>query len=223
MGRKSAIGKMSKGGVRSRLQAAAAILRRGGVVAFPTETFYALGADPRKPGALRRLRGLKGRERRKPLLLLAASRAQALSLAAAPRPPALLRLARLFWPGPLTLIVRPRDRALARALGRAGGLAVRVTSHPLGRRLIRACGHPLTGTSANRAGDEPPRQARQAGISLRLGPEQILDGGRTRGGLPSTIVDLSVQPPRLVREGAVRSGRVLSTLSGSRSGRRNPA
>ena len=203
-----------------------ALLRRGGVVAFPTETFYALGADPRKPGALRRLRRLKGREPGKPLLLLAASRAQALALAASPPPVALRRLARLFWPGPLTLIVPPRRPALARALGRPAALAVRVTSHPLGRRLIRAYGYPLTGTSANRAGGKPPRQARAAIRSLGLRHGECLDGGTTPGGPPSTLLDLAVRPPRLLREGAVSAVRLRSATGTPEAGwrrKRKPA
>lgn len=192
---------------------AAAVLRRGGVVAFPTETFYALGADPRKRGALARLRRLKGRDARKPLLLLAASRSQALALASQPPPRALLPLARRFWPGPLTLIVPPRSRALAGALGRAGGLAVRVTSHPLARRLIRACGFPVTGTSANRAGSPPIREAPAVAASLGHPPDHVLNGGRTPGGAPSTLLDLTADPPRLVRAGAVPERRLRPLIS----------
>lgn len=189
--------------MRQRLQRALATLRRGGVIAFPTETFYALGADPRKRRALSSLRLLKGRERGKPLLLLAASRAQALALAARPLPASAPALARRFWPGPLTLVLPPRDPALARALGRADGLAVRVTSHPLARRLLRAYGFPITGTSANRSGRPPRREAGGLPRALGIGSAQVLDGGRTPGGAPSTLLDLSGPRPRLLRAGAV--------------------
>ncbi len=198
---------------------ALAILRRGGVVAFPTETFYALGVDPRKPAALRRLRRIKGRARRKPILLLAASRAQALALAAAPPPAA--KLARLFWPGPLTLVLPPRHPRLARALGSAGGLAVRVPSHPLARRLVRAYGFPLTGTSANRSGAPPARQATHLRRALGAALDGVIDGGRTPGGAPSTVLDLCGPRARLLRRGAVPSRRLQAVLRPKSGGRKD--
>ncbi|MEE9219429.1 MAG: L-threonylcarbamoyladenylate synthase [Acidobacteriota bacterium] len=212
---------------RGEIERALETLRRGGVIAFPTETFYALGADPRKRFALARLRRLKGRARSQPLLLLASSRAQALRLAGQPRPSHLQALARRLWPGPLTLVLPPSDRDLARALGNSSGIAVRVTSHPLARHLIRRYGFPITGTSANHTGAPPALSADQLGSCLRRRPDGVLDGGHTRGGRPSTILDLTSEPPRLLRTGAVspsrirpllRPGRVAPSARGPASG-----
>ncbi len=173
------------------------------MIIYPTETFYALGADPRKRSALKKLRRLKGTGRSKALLLVASSRRQALSLVRSPYSRRLQALARRFWPGPLTLVLLPKSPGLSRSLGRSDGLALRLTSQPLARRLIRSYGFPITGTSANPTGQPPARHAAQAVRSLRPGLDGALDGGKTRGGRASTLVDLTSSPPILLRAGPI--------------------
>jgi len=185
------------------VEAAATAVLRGGVVAFPTETFYGLGADPTTEAALEKLVRLKGRDAKdKPLLLLAASLDDVAPWVET-FPPDFDRLVAHFWPGPLTLVL-PAAAAIAPALvGPEGGVAVRMTSHPLARRLITACGRALTGTSANRSGQPPAHNAKMARDAFGDELAALLDGGETPGGQPSTLLRLSVEGAHLVRPGAV--------------------
>lgn len=199
-------------GSRAGIKEALSALRRGGVIVYPTETFYALGADPRKRSALKKLRRLKGRESSKPLLLIASSRRQALSLVQAPHSRRLRALTRRFWPGPLTLILPPKNSGLSRSLGRSDGLALRLTSQPLARRLIRSFGFPITGTSANPTGCAPARRAARAAGSFRSDLDGILDGGHTHGGKASTLVDLTGSPPILRRAGPISLSALRSVV-----------
>lgn len=174
------------------------------MAAFPTETYYGLGADPRRPGGLQRVLQLKGRSAAdKPLLLLAASLDQ---LAPWVRnfPPDFDRLTAHFWPGPLTLVLPAATGIPDELVGSGGGVAVRVSSHPLARRLILACGTAITGTSANRAGMPPCADA--AAVRAAFGDEiaVVVDGGPARGGQPSTLLDLCGPEPRVLRSGAIR-------------------
>lgn len=175
------------------VRSAAEHLRAGGVVVYPTETFYALGADPRSPEGCAAVFRLKGRDASLRLPWIAADREQA--AAACRIPEAAAALADRHWPGPLTLVLPLR--------GRDGTVAVRVSSHPVARALAAALGHPVISTSANRSGAPPARTAAAAVESLgRTGaapPPRILDGGTTPGGAPSVIVDATQTPPRTLR------------------------
>lgn len=181
-------------------------LAGGGLLAYPTETVYGLGSAPTDP-ALDALTRLKGRPPSKPFLLLVSSREMVeawglvFSRAAA-------ALAVAFWPGPLTLVLRGGEGRLPdRLRGAEGGIAVRHTSHAGIRRLVEACGVPLTSTSANRP-DGPPA-AGAAGIAelfpaeVGSGALLVLDGGVLGNVPPSTLVDCTEPVPRLVREGAI--------------------
>ena len=190
---------------RAALDAAAAALERGGVVALPTETFYGLAADPWNEAAVETVYEAKGRGADMPLLLLLSDRSQA-SLAARELPALFEPLARRFWPGPLTLVVPARED-LPRALtaGR-GTIGLRVPGLALPRLLAGELRRPLTGTSANRSGTLPARTAEELAASLGDGwalLSLILDGGPSAGGLPSTVVDLTEGSLRLIRPGAV--------------------
>jgi L-threonylcarbamoyladenylate synthase len=189
--------------IGDQIDAAVVALAAGSVVAFPTETFYGLGADPRSPSALRRVLRIKGRgEGDKPLLLLVSSIDQ-LAPWVGDLPRDFDRLAARFWPGPLTLVL-PAAPALPPSLvGPGGGVAMRITSHPLARRLIDAWGGALTGTSANRSGAPPAADAVAVGTALGPLLGAIVDGGSTPGGQPSSLLDLCGPTPRLLREGAV--------------------
>ena len=168
-----------------------------GVILLPTETYYGLGADPRSGAAVARIRELKGRPREMPLSVLCADWAQVEALVEVPeRHRAALETT---WPGPLTAILAVRS-VLPCAEG--GGLAVRIPGHPLLRAVLDACG-PLTGTSANRHGAPPCREADEALVSLLVQPDLVLDGGATPGGPASTLVDLTGVRPQVIRKGPV--------------------
>jgi L-threonylcarbamoyladenylate synthase len=203
---------------RAALGEAAAALRAGRLLAFPTDTVYGLGAGAFRRGALRRLKRLKGRARGKPFAVLVESVPAAERLA---RLNARARaLARAFWPGALTLVLVPRGRG--RRLPRGpGGVALRVPAHPGLKRLIRASGQPLAATSANRSGHPECRTAAEAASEFGPALALVLDGGRVHG-KASTVVDLTGPGPVLVREGALAWRRVRRALARGRgaAGRR---
>jgi L-threonylcarbamoyladenylate synthase len=184
------------------LAEAARLLVAGGLVAFPTETFYGLGASALDPGAVARVFQAKGRPDDKPLLVLVATLAMARQLARA-WPPAASRLADRHWPGPLTLVVPARRDLPAALTAGTGTLGVRIPGHPVARALVRAAGIPLTAPSANRHGAPPPRTAAEVVDGLGGGVDLVVDGGPTAGGVPSTILDVTGDRPRVLRPGAV--------------------
>ncbi|MBW1916808.1 MAG: threonylcarbamoyl-AMP synthase [Deltaproteobacteria bacterium] len=196
---------------RALLQEALEILRAGGVVACPTETYYGLAVDAFQEAALNRVLAIKGRAQSKPLLVLVAD-VQMVEQVALRVPSLALQLMARFWPGPLTLIL-PASPSLPRQLtAGTGTIGVRQSSHPLVRNLTTAYGSPLTGTSANRSGQPPLVTAieveREMGSELAL----ILDSGPCPGGWPSTVLDVTQQPPRLVRPGAIASSALKEYL-----------
>jgi len=181
-------------------------LARGGLIGYPTETVYGLGSMP-EPGALATLSRLKGRRPGKPFLLLVSSRLMAerwgLVFTAAAK-----AMSDVFWPGPLTLVLRGGEGRLPDALrGPEGGFAVRHTSQPGMARLIAALGHPVTSTSANRPGG-PPAPGADRLVSLFQdavddGTLLVLDGGVLGNVPPSTLVDCTTGTPVIIREGAI--------------------
>jgi L-threonylcarbamoyladenylate synthase len=178
------------------------VLRSGGVMALPTETFYALAVNPFDPSALARLFALKGRPVGKPVLVLIAG-PEMLFQVARGVPAAAPRLMARFWPGPLTLIFPARPDLPPLLTGDTGAIGLRQPRQEQVCRLLTALGLPLTGTSANRAGQEPLSAAPKVARVFGDGVDLILDVGPCPGGLPSSIVDLTVSPPRLVRAGAI--------------------
>ena len=180
------------------VEEAAAALARGELVAFPTDTVYGLGAGH---DHLRKLYTAKDRpkEKRIPVLLSDASNLEA----SAQVTPSARALAAAFWPGPLTLIlVAPRR----------GTIAFRVPDHPVARRLIAASGGGLPVTSANRSGQPDCRSAEEVLAQLEGRVALILDGGRTAGDKPSTIVDCTTEPPVIKREGMIPSAEIDRVL-----------
>ena len=186
-------------------------IRHGGVVVFPTETFYGLAVDPRQPDAVAAVFDLKGRPTGMALPLVASSLGQVETLVGTLRG-ANARLAAEFWPGPLSLVLDAPASIAPAVHGGTHTVAIRVPAHPMARALAEACGHPLTATSANRSGEPPVEDL--TGIPLIAADRRVvvLDGGRTPGGAPSTIVDARVTPVRIIRNGAVPSDRVLRSI-----------
>lgn len=185
------------------LAEAAATLRAGGLVAFPTETFYGLGAAALSERAVARVFDVKGRLAGKPILVLVDSIGMVESVVSTVPAAARALMAR-HWPGALTLIL-PARAGLPRPLtGDTGTIGVRLSPHPVARALVRALGEPITAPSANPAGLPPPTSA--AGVLAHFDRiiELVLDGGETGGGEASTVVDTTTDPPCVLRQGPVR-------------------
>ncbi|MCL4395281.1 MAG: L-threonylcarbamoyladenylate synthase [Chloroflexi bacterium] len=186
----------------SDIAVAADILRTGGLVAYPTDTLYGLGARCWLPEAIAKIFVAKGRAENRPLPLLLAESADMLEVAQS-IPIAAWRLAAVFWPGALTIVLpkHPRVPDIVTAAGPT--VAVRVPDHAIAVALIRAVGAPIAGTSANKSGGPPPLDAGEVAAQLGGRIDAILDGGRCPGGVESTVLDLSGELPRLLRRGAV--------------------
>ena len=181
-----------------------------GIVAYPTDTLYGLAVDPRSDEAVERLFAVKGRPAGLAIPLIAASLEQAQELATFANVD--LRLARAFWPGPLTLVLKPRQPLAPRVLGSGQTVAVRVPANSIAGALAAAFGFAITATSANRTGDAPARSADAVLTALGDVIDLVLDGGPSASGPASTIVETGDGGPRLVRAGAVGFDRVLKSL-----------
>lgn len=177
-------------------------LLTGGVVAFPTDTVYALAASLAHPVALDRIFRLKGRPRDKPLpvLLSGVGHLSSIALNLDERVTALVAR---FWPGPLTVVVPARRGVPDRVIGPRHTVAARVPDHALAIAVLAKAGGAVAATSANRSGLPPARIAKEAKDLLGDGPDLILDGGPTPGGVPSTIVRVAEGRLLVVREGAI--------------------
>jgi L-threonylcarbamoyladenylate synthase len=197
------------------LLAARRILRQGGLIAYPTETFYGLGVDPYQGTAVSKLLSAKGRSADQRLILLVDSLDGVAGICdtGGILGDWLAQLARAFWPGPLTLVL-PVGRGAARcaALAGAATVAMRISSHPVARLLCGALGGPLTSTSANRSGMPPAASVAALDPELARALDLIVDGGDAPGGAPSTILDLTAPRPRLLRAGAVDASAIADIL-----------
>jgi L-threonylcarbamoyladenylate synthase len=194
------------------LDRAAEQIRRGGIVAFPTDTLYGLTCDPRNHGALETLFRLKGRPWSLRIPFIAADVNQAADLVSLDGD-LVRQVAGRFWPGPLSLLLPliRGDRLCPWDWGET--LAIRVPALPLARELARRAGLPLPATSSNLSGRPPASSPEKMDPALIAGVDLVLDGGPLEGNLPSTLLDLSSSPPRLLRIGAV-SPQILETVPG---------
>ncbi len=191
---------------------AAKTLVAGGLVAFPTETVYGLGADATNAVAVARLYEAKGRPSFNPLIAHLADASEARRIGVMNEAARLL--AEKFWPGPLTLVLPAADTCPVCDLARAGlaTLAVRVPGHELAHSLLKTVGRPVVAPSANRSGHVSPTQAAHVLYDLEGRIDIILDGGATPLGLESTIVDCTNERPRLLRSGTITRTRIESAL-----------
>jgi L-threonylcarbamoyladenylate synthase len=187
------------------------VLRRGGLVAFPTETVYGLGADATNPGALRRLYAVKGRPASHPVIVHVGDGGQ-LGDWAASVSPAARRLAGACWPGPLTLVVSRAARVPDEVTGGAPTVGVRVPDQPLALELLRAFGDGVAAPSANRFGRVSPTTAAAVRADLGDDVDLVLDGGPCRVGVESTIVDCTGDAPVVLRPGGVTAERLRDVL-----------
>lgn len=177
------------------------LLRNGGVVAFPTDTAYGLGADPFNESAVARIFQLKGRPETKPILLLVDSLAMAEAVI---RPADLFQIvAKTFWPGPLTVITQAAPSVPTNVTAGSGTIALRWPAAPFATTLVHRLGRPITATSANRSGMPSAISADEVREQFGDSLDALIDGGQlpSRGG--STLLDLTLDPPVVVREGPV--------------------
>jgi len=181
---------------------AARVLRHGGLVVFPTETVYGLGADATNPAAIERLNRAKGRPPEKPYSMHVGSREQAQALVGA-LPPLAARLMDAFWPGPLTIIV-PGPQGT--------GVGLRLPDHPVALAFLRACGVPVAAPSANRSGSPPPTEAGEAIAALGEDVGCVLDAGPTPVGRESTVVDVCADRVDIRREGAISAATIRAAI-----------
>ncbi|MBI5496379.1 MAG: threonylcarbamoyl-AMP synthase [Deltaproteobacteria bacterium] len=191
---------MPAGGLHDAVES----LRQGGVVAYPTETLYALAVDIRRADAVERLRNVKSREAHKPLALLVADPAQILALVGEVSPLADL-LMRTFWPGPLTLVFNAAPGLPPGITAETGTVAVRCSSHPVARALAQGLGGAITATGCNRLGGRAARTSGDVDPMLREQLGAVLEGEPAPSGVACSIVDARLGTPVIVREGAIKA------------------
>lgn len=194
----------------SQLQAALEILNHGGIVAFPTDTVYGLGALAFNNAAIESLYIAKDRPLEKAIPILIADLAS-LNQIVDQIPAMAIRFAERFWPGPLTCIL-PKRQGLPPAVSATPTIAVRIPNHPDALALLRAAG-PLAVTSANISGQPSPSSAQEVFNQLSGRIPFILNGGNTPGGIPSTLVDCTGSEPVILREGPVSAGELIQALA----------
>ncbi len=184
------------------LDRAAQVLRTNGLVAFPTDTVYGVAAHAFSPQAVERIYQAKGRPTDRPIPLLLAD-PEDMELVAREIPQMAWDLAELFWPGPLTLVLPAHPRVPKPVIAGGDSVAVRIPDHLIPQGLARLLHAPLATTSANRSGEPDAVTAQE--VDEQIGPniDLILDGGPCPGGVPSTVLDLTTDPPRLLRPGPI--------------------
>jgi L-threonylcarbamoyladenylate synthase len=195
-----------------RLEDGIAALQAGELVVYPTETFYAIGADAFSAIALQRLFQVKGRQPGRPVGLIAADSAMAFSVARE-IPLDARRLADAFWPGPLTLVLPARDD-IAPELAGADGVGVRVSPNTVARALSAGIGRPITATSANLSGETPASTLEQARSGLGKKVKVYLEGGKLTASAPSTVVAVNESGWKMVRLGAISERQIAMALAG---------
>ena len=192
------------------LSEAAAVIKQGGVIVFPTRCLYGLGADAMNPDAIERIIEIKQRPQDNPILVLIDSENQ-LEMLVEKIPPTADAIMEAFWPGRVTLVFDARDTLPDSLTAQSGKIGVRLPGHPVAAAMVRQVKGPLTGTSANLSGrpgcyrlpDLDPQIAGQVDL--------ILDAGTLQGGVGSTVVDVTEEPPRILREGEVTAGQILGS------------
>jgi L-threonylcarbamoyladenylate synthase len=202
---------LSQAGIAAAAADAARVIGGGGVIVYPTETLYGIGADALSAGAVRRVAEVKRRPDTKPIPVIVQD-ADALRRLAASVPPAAHLLMEAFWPGPLTIVFPALDGLPPPLAAGSGAIGVRIPSSPFCLELLRAAGVPLTSTSANPSGAEPPRTVAAILEALGDGVELSVDAGELPPSLPSTVVSVTGPRPRLLRAGAVPARRIAAVV-----------
>lgn len=190
---------------------AARLIRQGEVVAFPTETVYGLGANAWSDQAVEKIFTAKGRPSDNPLIVHISDLSQ-LALVASEVPEQARRLMEVFWPGPLTLILPKQDQVAERVVAGLATVGVRMPDHPVARALIRAAGVPVAAPSANRSGRPSPTTAQHVLMDLDGRIAGVVDAGSAGVGVESTVLDVTVQPPMILRPGGITREQLQEVL-----------
>jgi len=190
---------------------AAELIRSGRLVAFPTETVYGLGADALNEPAVRRIFAAKGRPTTNPLIVHLASIDMAQEVVAT-WPDSADRLAARFWPGPLTLVLPKHPCVPDKVTAGGPTVAVRMPAHPVARALIQAAGTPVAAPSANRSSALSPTTAQHVIASLGDAVDLVLDAGPCPGGIESTVLDLTADPPQILRPGLITADQIRDVI-----------
>ncbi len=179
------------------------VIQAKGVIIYPTETLYGLGAHPFFPGAMQRLYAIKGRDETKPIPFLIKDQ-EMLATLVEEVPPIGKKLMARYWPGALTLIFRAKKELPPALRGKEGFIGVRISAHPVAKAIVEAMDAPLTSTSANLAGAAEIIDGKELAQFFGDQVDLIIDGGKVPG-IGSTVIDLTVEPPRVVREGMIKA------------------
>ena len=194
------------------LEEAKNVYASGGVIGFPTDTFYGLGVDPLDSLAIEKIFNIKSRDKNKPILLLIGETAQ-LSLIVGKISPIAETLMEFFWPGPLTLLFEAKNNLPQSLLGNGNTVGVRFPMSKLSVQLLKGIGFPITATSANVSGGDDCRSGQELLDTIGKQLDLVLDGGVAPGGKASTIIDSTCYPPKLVREGALAREQIEAVLN----------
>lgn len=202
--------------IEKDLKAAVNLLKKGGVVAYPTDTAYGLGADCSNAKALEKVFKIKGRPKGKPISIIVSSLKQAQAIAAFNSKA--LNIWNKFMPGALTLVlplnpVLKKDRQWKILSGGTGTIGIRFPDAPVCRDLVRKLGSPITTTSANLAGGPncySPRDIEKQFLNTKAKPDMVLDGGKLRAGKISTVVDLTAKEIKILRQGSIPEKKILN-------------
>jgi len=204
--------KISKGIPEEEIiNAAASIIARGGVIAYPTETFYGLGADATNPEAVRKIFAVKGRNFQNPVSVII-GRLENLDGLVAAIPESARKLMEAFWPGALTIVFAAKPAVSPLLTADSGKIGVRLSSHPGALRLAQKLGRPITATSANLSGAPECASAEAAAAQLGNLVDAILDLGPTSGAIGSTFIDVTTDPPAILREGVISKAAIASVI-----------
>jgi len=207
------VGLDTRKGLGQGLKRAVECLSSGGLVAFPTESFYGLAVDSQNETAIQRLFSVKKRRPDRPVLILIPS-VEALKRSVKRIPPVAVGLIEKFWPGPLTLIFEAGPRVSPLLTAGTGTIGIRLSSHPVATALTKGLKAPITGTSANISGGPACRSAQEILNAFGQDIDLILNGGKTGLALASTVLDVTVHPPQIVREGMIPRSRLKKCLPG---------
>lgn len=199
------------------IQRVAEKIRKGRIVAYPTETFYGLGADAGNETAIERIFRIKGRKFNNPIPLIIGNQDDLHRLVTA-IPDAAQKLIRVFWPGPLTLVFRASRAVSPRLTANTGLIGIRISSHPIARSLAQALGGALTATSANLSGQEENATAQE--VARTMGPllDDIIDGGKTPGHKGSTVINVATDSPQILRYGMISEDEIRKVLESAPPG-----
>lgn len=195
----------------SVIEEASSILRSGGVVAYPTETFYGLGADGQNEGAIKKIFLIKGRNFKNPISVIVGNVNDVRGLVDEV-PEIALHLMERFWPGALTIIFKASPDISDHLTAGTGKIGIRLSSHPVATALARKLGHPITATSANFSGKNECTSADEVIQGIGDQVDAVIDGGQTPGGLGSTIIDVTTDPPAILREGVIPKYKITESL-----------